>query len=377
MKRNDKKGVFCFLFAGIMLAGLLLAGCSSKKTVCKAVIHEDEKFGSATIDISQEEFFKAGFALGDSCDLVFSNGFELKDVPLFNGYYVKNGEPVVVAYPGFENVSVTYNNEGIWQKAGFKEGDSVSISVNKAGKYLTTQEALGQSYSGDIDDYPSEVAFANFRALAGGKLKKDFLFRGASPVDNKRGRAATVNALLEKYGIQFVMDLADSVDNMESFHDDADFASDYTYELYKNGKDALLGMGSAYASEKYQKSLVEGLRQMLGSDGPVYIHCLEGKDRTGFVCMLVEALAGASYDEMRDDYMITYQNYYQISKEETPEKFEAVENLYFAAFMEYLHGSEDMDELKAADFSEDAKAYLLQGGMSETEIAALVEWLAG
>ena len=49
--------------------------------------------------------------------------------------------------------------------------------------------------------------------------------------------------------------------------------------------------------------------ELIQHDGPVYIHCTAGKDRTGFVCMALEALAGASYQQIGDDYIITYDNY--------------------------------------------------------------------
>lgn len=110
---------------------------------------------------------------------------------------------------------------------------------------------------------------------------------------------------------------------------------------------------------------------MLTAEGPVYIHCLEGKDRTGFVCVLLEALAGAGYDEMLDDYMKTYENYYGITKTGSPEKYKAVVSLYFDAFAAYLHGTEDLDALTSADYSQDAVNYLLDAGMTADEIAAL------
>ena len=53
---------------------------------------------------------------------------------------------------------------------------------------------------------------------------------------------------------------------------------------------------------------------MTEHSGPCLIHCVEGKDRTGFVCALMLALAGASAQEIIDDYMITYYNYYGITK---------------------------------------------------------------
>lgn len=114
------------------------------------------------------------------------------------------------------------------------------------------------------------------------------------------------------------------------------------------------------------------LAAALKGEGPYYIHCMEGKDRTGFVCLLLEALAGASYEEMQRDYMLTYENYFHITAAGTPEKYNAVVDLYFVPFLEFLHGSEDIEALKAADYTEDAAAYLKSGGMTEAEIAALI-----
>lgn len=350
-------------------------GATAQKPECTADIAEDKTFGAAEIDICQEDFLALGFQLGDSVDLTFSNGFELTDVPFFNGYYVKTGQPVLVAYPGFEKISVTYNNEGIWQQCGFSQGDRITISLNTAGKYSTTQEALGQSYSTDRSEYDSDIAFVNFRSLSGGKLKENTFFRGASPVNNSRGRAAYADRILETNNIRFVMDLADSAENLEEFVQDDDFNSPYTYQLYEEGRVALLGMSSSYGSEKFQKSLAEGLRLMMENEGPVYIHCLEGKDRTGFVCMLLEALSEASYEEMLADYMLTYSNYYGISLENTPDKYYAVADLYFNAFVEYLHGTDDIETLKNADYSEDARAYLREAGMNEEEIDVLYTML--
>jgi len=370
-----KKTVLAVL--ALLLALSLLAGCGAgaKKPECKADITEDEKFGAAQIEMTQEKFLSLGFQLGDSVDLTFSNGLKLTDVPFFNGYYVKTGQPVLVAYPGLEKLSVTYNSQGIWKQGGFSKGDRVTISLNTAGKYSATQEALGQSYSTDRNKYESDTAFVNFRSLSGGSLKENYFFRGASPVNNSRGRAAYTDALLQEHGIRFVMDLADTADNLEEFAKAADFNSPYAYGLYQEGRIALLGMGSAFGSEKYQKSVAEGMRQLMENEGPAYIHCLEGKDRTGFVCMLVEALAGASYDEMLADYMITYDNYYDITLKETPEKYNAVAELYFDAFMEYLHGTDDLEVLKQADYTEDAKNYLREAGMTDEEITRLCSLL--
>lgn len=351
---------------------------SAKLTVSedKDAVSKDEKFGAAFLGMNQEEFESIGFRLGDSCDVVFENGYSLYDVPYYNGYYVRNGDPVIVAYPGDPYVRITLNNMGIWDAAGLKEGDGVTVTLSEAGKYSAVQEALGQIYSFDREEYPSDESFANFRSFSAGNLRENFLFRGASPVDNSRKRAPIVNDLIKENGVRFVIDLADSEENMKKYIASDDFKSEYAKELYEDGKIVLLDMGSAYMSAEYKEKVASGFRAALSSDGPIYIHCMEGKDRTGFVCLLIEALAGASYDEMMKDYMTTYDNYFRVSKEETPEKYDAIVNLYFVPFAEFLHGTSDIAVLEKADYTEDAASYLRDGGMTDSEISDFVSLIS-
>jgi len=365
----------------ILLSLLLLlsvCGCARSDTAAapdieaRAQVLQDEKFGAALMALNQEEFEQLGFTLGDSCNVSFDNGYTLTDVPYFNGYYVKDSAPVIVAYPGDSNVRITLNMLGIWEAAELESGESVTVTLLEKGKYLATQEALGQSYSFVRTDYESDEEFCNFRALVGGTLKENFLFRGASPVDNSRGRAAYTDGLLEQSGVRFVVDLADSESDITAYIASDDFHSDYSARLLAEDAVALLDMGSGYQAEAYRTQVAVGLLRMLENEGPVYIHCMEGKDRTGFVCALLEALSGASYDEMLRDYMLTYQNYFKISEAETPEKYAAVADLYFNAFMSFLHGTEDVDALKSADYTEDAADYLRSGGMTDSEIEQLL-----
>ncbi len=350
----------------------LSSGADTAVSTAESTVSRDLKFGAATVALSQEEFESNGFVLGDSCDVTFENGYTLKNVPYYNGYYVKNGAAVIVAYPGMANIAITYNNVGIWNYAELEDGYKVTVTLREPGAYSDIQESLGQQYSFDRSTYDSDEMFCNFRELSGGELKAGRLFRGASPVDNSRGRAPYTDALLENAGIKCLIDLADSEADIAGYMAASDFASDYAAELIGNGQAALLDMGSAYQSELYQKSVAEGMRKLLSSKLPAYIHCMEGKDRTGFVCMLVEALCGASYDEMLADYMQTYANYYRVTKDGAPGKYQAIAELYFDAFVSYLHGTEDVDELRSADYSADATAYLMEGGMTEAEINDLV-----
>lgn len=368
-----KNKIICMILACIML---LFFGCSAKTDTVSVTqpIEHDLKFDCAMLPLTPSEFEQYGFSLGDSCDVEFENGYTLSDVPYYDGFYVKTGNPIIVAYPGFSDIRITFNNVGIWDEARLDESMSVTVRLNTRGKYAAIQESLGQSYSDERNSYASDEQFSNFRALSGGSMKPDFVFRGASPVDNSHGRASYTDSLLKDRQIGFIIDLADSEDNIKEYMAGDDFVSSYSESLIADGRAALCDMGSDYQSDEYREKLSGGIRRMMSFDPcPVYIHCMEGKDRTGFVCMLLEALAGASYDEMLADYMTTYDNYYGISMKKTPEKYDAVADLYFNTFMEYLHGTSDLEELKKADFVPDARAYLESAGMTSTEIDSLIE----
>ncbi len=364
----------------LLMSSLLIVCTScrnySKGQLINAGISEDTKFKACNVNITIGDFNELGFNLGDSCDIKFSNGYELTDVPYYNGYYVKNSYPIIVAYPSSTYISITLNNTGIWDTAKLSNEDTVSIYLNTAKKYLPTQEALGQAYSVLREQYNSDEEFSNFRSLKGGNLKDNLVYRGASPVDNSRKRAKITDNLLKNYEINSIVDLADSEEDMQNYFKETDFDSSYTKNLYENNKVVLLNMGSSYASLVYKQSVVKGFLHMLETDGPYYIHCMEGKDRTGFVCMLLEALMGATYDEMREDYMKTYENYYKITEARTNEKYNAIVELYFDSFMETLSGISDKTTLKNTNYTTFAKKYLIEGGMSEEKINDLITLLS-
>ncbi len=351
-----------------------LCSCSSDATLKNCPIFKDEKFNATVVDISNQDFMDLGFSLGDSVSVYFSSHYSLKDVPYFNGYYVRNGEPVVVSYPSSNNLLITLNNIGIWSEANIDkfETKTVTIKMNKKGKYKATQEALGQSYSLDINDYDNEVEFANFRSLKGGNLIDNLIYRGASPLDNSRNRAKVVDNLLKENDIKTIIDLADSLDDINNYLLEEDFSSNYAKNIYENDNLIYLNMGSGYTTSSYKEAVVKGIRFMLSHDAPYYIHCMEGKDRTGFVCLLIEALLGATYEEMCLDYMTTYYNYYKISEELSLDKYNAVVNLYFDSFVEYLLDEVDKDILIKSSYVDSATRYLLDGGLTMEEITSFI-----
>ena len=352
------------------------AGTPQEETAVTAPVTEYTPYGAVEMSIPFEDFNASGFDLGDSCEVRFSNGYTLEDVPYYNGYNARSGDPVICAYPGYTKPVIAFcQGTELWKDAGLKEGDSVTVTLKEKGRYRETQDILNIVYSNERSEYESDEAFANFRALSGGDLKEGMFYRGASPVDNSMSRAEITDNLLWAYGIRYILDLADNEEKIASYREKEDFSSDYFVSLYEDNKVSLLGLTASFRTERFMKSLAGGLRDMVTMEGPVYIHCLEGKDRTGFVCALLEALAGASYEEILEDYMATYDNYYGITQDSHPEKYEAIRHLKFMDIINQLTTLPDDADFGGTVLKDSAEQYLRDSGMTEDEIQTLRVYL--
>ena len=359
------------------------------------VIHESE-FGGVYIEMTIDDFNKQGFQYGDSVNVVFSNGYRLDDIPYYNGYYVDAGEPLLIAYPGYEYIKAAINYgedlwdkaelQGIklqagqeprlWKKAALDEHSKASVYLNERGKYKKIQEARDIHYYDEREKYDSDEMFANFRCMTAGRLKPDTLYRSASPCDNQHKRAPYVDKLIEKAGIRCILNLADNEKKIAGYLETPDFDSPYFKTLYEAGGVIPVALNMNWFSDEFRTKLADGLRELMKHDGPYLVHCTEGKDRTGFVCMLLEALAGASCQEIVDDYMLTYDNYYHINEKQDKEKYDVILEKNLVAMLKTVI-NDDSTTPEKADLEARAEAYLKGLGMTEEEVQNLKKTIAG
>ena len=376
------KKVFLLLFVSAL--SISIGACNSKKDnkevkLENCSIHRDDEFGGAYIDISIDGFNKLGFKFGDSLDLSFSNNVKYNDIGYYSGYYVPAGQELVVGYPGYDYIKFCINyGDDVYTMNKFDKDTKVTITVNKEGKYKDIEETLSISYSDDITTYDSKEQFANFRMMKAGTLKEGILYRGASPIDNRRNRASTVDSLLKENNIKYDIDLADklitsntfvSVDNKPLLGASNFVIGEYFKELMDANKVVLLGMAAAYKTDDFASKMKTMFEAILNNDGPYYIHCLEGKDRTGYVCMVIEALCGATYEELIDDYFITYHNYYGIEKGSN--KYEVIKSLHIDEMIRYVFGFDENTNLLTANYHTPVNSYLLSIGLTQEQIDAV------
>ena len=329
------------------------------------VISEYPGFGNIFIHISPSDFNKQGFELGDSVNIEFSNGVSFSDIPYYNGYYAKTGNIALVSYPGTQYLIAAICNGGsLWDQARVDENTTAKISLSEKKKYLVIQNAL------DLYEFQNKKvndSRALFRKVKTGNLKDNTLYRGLSPLDVKNvdKYEKSVDDLIEEAGIKFIINLADTKEEAAEKIESGLTDTSYYKKLFDEGKVANIRLDMNYKSNSFGDKVVEVLKAIAYNEGPYYIHCTEGKDRSGFVCMIIDCLVAANYDEICDDYMKSYEYNFNITKDDTPGKYEIIRGETINDMLRYIAGSDlSRIPLDGIDFVNVAGRYVDAHGMT-------------
>ncbi len=373
-----------------------------------------DAFYGCDVNISIKDFIALGFELGDACNVVLENDlyrYEFKSVPFYNGYYTKTGEPLLCGYgyaikekrgedyqytrTDYPYLRFCYNNREMWNLLHLTTDMKCTITLVEQGGYAYEQKLVGGlTYSKNFEDYEAkngatkEEVFANFRAVKSEAMKENVLFRSASLFDNANNRATYVNDLAKANGIDYVLNLADSQKKIDQYQKaDVWETLDYSRKLLDNDQVCLMAMSAAYEGAAYQTALVKGLNSALEHHATkILFHCTEGKDRTGFVGVLLEGLCGATYEEMVYDYMVTYDNYYNLTEASDKTAYDYIVELKFNDMINYLltfdssleakgDGTYDLASVTPENYAAAARNLLSKAGMSEENLKALTDLL--
>lgn len=358
----------------LMLAALLLFGCigfaSAETPQVMANATELSKYGNVYLSISTELFLSYGYAYGDVVKVSF--GETTLELPLVSNYSdVDLKSPALVAMSG-ANLQLAINMANFATTYGLAVGDVVAIELSVAGGYYDAYIQHQLTRTNNREDYPAltDAEFANFRAVKAGTVIPGALYRSSSPVNNAIGRAAYADDAAELAKISTVINLADDTAAIDGYIAAEGFDSPYYQTLYAAGQVVALNMAVDFSDTAFRTKLAEGLRFMIANPGPYLIHCNEGKDRAGFVAAILECLAGATLDEVVDDYMVSYYNYYGVTAADT-EKYQAIANSNIKKTLESAFAVADVG---AADVDLQALAvsYVSGLGLSEAEIRQLL-----
>lgn len=250
----------------------------------------------------------------------------------------------------------------------WKEIDSIRYRFgNEDYQYYELTMECERSFYPDLSDED----FSNFR-LCKTTGMGEHLYRGPSPI-YPSGRHGYVSRAIENAGVTVILNLANDEETAASY-------SFYQNSYYSQQKVLYLPLGFQTNLENYKQSVGVGLRYMIDNPGTYFLHCVEGKDRTGFWCALLECLMGASLEEVTSDYLKTYANYYSVLKTEDGLRHVQLSpyQLHTIArdrFYPELCRAFQISDLKNADLQQEARAYIWECGLSPEEIEMLMERL--
>ena len=182
-------------------------------------------------------------------------------------------------------------------------------------------------------------SYANFRPLF---KDNDQFFRSSSPFDNAYGRARPVVQCVKKYHIRTIVDVADT---KEEFHQNMLGAHISSKKLLMECKIFPVGDDSGLFSIGFESTIKRALEIIYENQGPFLIHCRAGKRRSGFICAILQGLAGMDAEPIKDDYMVSYENNNGVTKHENRRRYEFLMNDTIGKILDHITGS-DSNNLK-------------------------------
>jgi protein tyrosine/serine phosphatase len=251
-------------------------------------------------------------------------------------------------------------------------GEKVRILLDEHEKYADILDLYRLENSNDVDDFNTTQEFINAREVTGGDIGGGILYRSSGPFDDRYGRQDAVAEYIENNNINTVIALADTEKSISEY----DGIADNVRQMINNDQVIYSDLGIKIHSDEFRDNVADCCREIPQKEGPYLVQCAWGRDRTGFVCILLEGLMGASYDEVLDDYMLSYKSLYQLTEESNPEKYSLFEEKG-DEMVDCISGEETLSDADKKDLSRIAGKYLKDGGLSESEISDLKNVLSG
>ena len=238
---------------------------------------------------------------------------------------------------------------------------SEAREINRKDFYRSLSSRLSKNRNDYA--YLSDYEFANFRAVISTGIKAGRLYRSSSPVKAWGNRNIIADNAAKEAGVKTFINLADSYEEMKK-------RKEFSESYYSKQKIICLNLNLKFKSKKFQDGVARAVNFMAENPAPYLIHCDLGKDRCGIVCAIIESLAGASHDEIVNDYMISFYNYFGIRP--GTDEYELVADNEIRAFLASIF---EIKNIENANLQAAATKYLLKIGVSPENIEALKKQL--
>ncbi|MCQ2071071.1 MAG: tyrosine-protein phosphatase [archaeon] len=334
-KRIILVGVIAVIVLASAVAGaIVLTDSDSKQGVFTGETIGKNSFANPIFDLTLEDLKNAGYAEGDTFDIEIK-GTIVHDATLTHGFL---GLFMFDTYLNTEKdghlAAGTY-----WDNLLPNDiGNTVTITHVGHNNDYDKLDRLLVDYSHDIADYGGdEAVFANFYEVTGGDIKDGRLYRSYNPYTAGNARLPYVNKLAEEAGIEYMATL--SMSSEDILAQIAKGAEGYCIDLFEKGQSSATNIGYKYFINKNEVKLI--LMGMADNDGPYQVHCNVGRDRTGFMVTLLQALCGASEDDMMASAANAYVNLYRVDP--NSEEYKVIVNSTYCRNIYYICNHDRID----------------------------------
>ena len=345
-----------------------------------AVATSEGEYETIALDTTLKDMEKAGYRIGDLVKVsAGGHEFTVTYVKSYAGIGVMGGYLSTSESSGDDRVKLGYFNVDVWKLTGISVGDKLGLDYAGKDPNISRIPNYLAGYNGHYDGSITEEQFCNFREVTGPGLKEGTIYRSVSPYGAGYESTPMVNGLYEDIGMDYIVDIGDDDKKVErcreAYGDDL-----YSIQLYDSG--------NAFAEYIFPDINIrpEGIKKVMlaltESEGKTVICCHLGKDRTGFVCAMLQALTGSDYEDLKREYMLSYVYLYNV--EDGSEEYETLGKMMFDRCF-YLLGHPGIEEQAGHfdwsvidDYEFDAKAITEkflreQAKMTDAEMELLME----
>ncbi len=198
------------------------------------------------------------------------------------------------------------------------------------------------------------VSGARDVAFFSNDVKQGLIFRSAN-LDGltKSGKAAAKH----RYNVKTEIDLRRGGEGTAGTYSPVKGANYYNYSgaFYVRTEASLL-------DPVYQKNVADTISVFANKDNyPILFHCFAGRDRTGTIAVLLQALLGANYKDIKTDYEISFLTSTGCMDGALPE----IMIPQFNSLMDYLINYSDKS------LSENTEKFLIDIGVSKSDLNSI------
>jgi hypothetical protein len=292
------------VFGSVFVACFYPSDSPEEEYSVTGVVTGSSSYNQPKLDVRADDIFGHGIALGSLFD-IHAGDRVYEDAILLENYLG------TFMFDKFVNVeSDGYVSIGcVGKLISVPVGSEVTLTYSGTSERYQKTPMYNAGSTDVRGDYASDEEFANFYEVTGGDLKQGVLYRSFSPLyaPNKQTRSAYVDDLAEEAGIEYLASLSYSDASVKAA---VESLEGYCVELCKEGAYVAPSMGYLYFQEK--EKTVSVLKGIMDNDGPYLVHCNVGRDRTGFMVLLLQSLCGCSVDEMKECESKAFCNLYHI-----------------------------------------------------------------